>query len=371
MNKQNASVTTTPAFKRIANNSRHPAYAEAKKAEKSGWKSLSKTEKGTLNTYLSRDQPARIQMVGAKILRVANPVSMSTTVSSSGPRIAAIRNQPVITHQELLGTIFAHAGEDPSYRTWVLNPSNPATFNWIQPQSTGYDKYRITQAEIFYTGRCSTTTSGLVCLAYDPDASDANPVTAKDLENMAGFQSVSAHSCVSMRLTIPGGDHFIRDNSTSDPKLVDSGKILVAAYGQSTSEVGIALGEVRISYTLQLKNPQPHSTMIQRLLTATPLLIGPVYASVVRDASGTAPINTLTFTTTGRWFIVVVDSVSVAGPDSTTLSGFTDVSAEVSTGGTAAICLVTATSVSDLATMSITTGASGTTQIYVTRDSNA
>lgn len=366
--QQNTPITQTTAFKRILNNPQHPAYPIAAKAAKSGWKSLSKAQKQDINVHLSKDAPTRIQRVGSRVIRIAQPVSMATTVSSSGPRISSIRNQPTIQHQELLGTIFAHVGEDPSYRSWTLNPSNPAAFNWIQPQSTGYDKYRITQAKVIYTGRCSTTTSGLVCLAYDPDASDATPVTAKDLENMKGFQSVSAYSCVSMTLTIPGGDKFIRDNSTSDPKLVDSGKILVASYGQIAAEAGLALGEVRIEYTLQLKHPQPHSTMIQRLLSATPKLIGPNYVSVTRF--GSTPLNTLTFNTTGRWFIVVTDTTSLAGPTPTQTVGFTNVDVTVTDSGPA-MMLIKATSVSDLATLTFQSGSGGDTSIYITRDSNA
>ncbi|AAC54606.1 capsid [Cowpea mottle virus] len=281
----------------------------AKKAATQGRASLSKNQKKRLDN--ANTNPIKSVTRTARISTRKVPAATSTTITNGVPNYAVRQNKPVIQHVELWGTLMSNTTESPAYITRTLNPSDPATFNWVQPLSTGYDMYRLVRCEIIYTPRCAVTTTGSVVLAYDPDASDVNPDNVTDLLNMAGAESGSAYSPLSLVPNIKQIDRYIRDNSTSDPKLVDAGKILVASYGQQTSTAPFALGEIRFAYTLQLIVPQPHSTGVQRLGSAPPVGRACIrtLTSVVNTTSRLADY-TLTLKTAGSYMISAVDASS-------------------------------------------------------------
>lgn len=336
----------------------------ASKAASQGRRSLSKNQRKRL--VASDTSLVRSTSTTARISTKRVPAAISSSVSNGVPNYSVRQNKPVIQHTELWGTLMSNATESPTYITRTLNPSDPATFNWVQPLSTGYDMYRLIRCEIIYTPRCAVTTTGSVVLAYDPDASDPNPDNVADLLNMGGALSGSAYSPLRLEPNIRQLDRYIRDNDTSDPKLVDAGKILIAAYGQQTSDSPFALGEIRFSYTLQLIIPQPHSTMVQRLGAAPPVGAGPVYALLRSTSSGTLATYVLTFKTAGAYMVTAVDGTAGLGPP--TVVNFSRFRVQGDSGADQPL-LMFGTALKSGATITFTGPVGSVADVYVVRDS--
>ena len=338
----------------------------AKKAATQGRASLSKNQKKRLDN--ANSSPIKSVTRTARISTRKVPAATSTTITNGVPNYAVRQNKPVIQHVELWGTLMSNTTESPAYITRTLNPSDPATFNWVQPLSTGYDMYRLVRCEIIYTPRCAVTTTGSVVLAYDPDASDVNPDNVTDLLNMAGAESGSAYSPLSLVPNIKQIDRYIRDNSTSDPKLVDAGKILVASYGQQTSTAPFALGEVRFAYTLQLIVPQPHSTGVQRLGSAPPVGVGPAFATLTSVINTTSKLAdyTLTLKTAGSYMISAVDASS--GIQNIKQTNFGRFRVEGVTGAGQPM-LIFGSALKSGATITFEAATDSNAEVYVVRDS--
>nr|ALF62820.1 coat protein [Soybean yellow mottle mosaic virus] len=336
----------------------------AKKEKTEGRRSLSKNQRKRLDAADRR--PLKEVSTTARVSTRRVPAAISSNVSNGVPNYAVRQNKPVIQHTELWGTLMSNSSESPAYIARTLNPSDPATFNWVQPLSTGYDMYRLINCEIIYTPRCATTTTGSVVLAHDPDASDANPDNVTDLLNMAGAVSGSVFSPLRIKPNIKQPDRYVRDNTTSDPKLVDAGKILVASYGQQPSTTPFALGEVRFSYTLQLLNPQPHSTMVQRLGAAPPPGVGPSYATLRTVNGATSSTNTITFATAGAYLVTAVDAT--AGLNTPVVTDFGRFRVQGTSAADSPL-LMFGTALKSGATITFEGPNSGVLDVYVVRDS--
>ncbi|AAA96971.2 p38 capsid protein [Turnip crinkle virus] len=221
------------------------------KWQKKGWSTLTSRQKQTARAAMGIKLSPVAQPV-QKVTRLSAPVALAYREVSTQPRVSTARDGITRSGSELITTLKKNTDTEPKYTTAVLNPSEPGTFNQLIKEAAQYEKYRFTSLRFRYSPMSPSTTGGKVALAFDRDAAKPPPNDLASLYNIEGC--VSSVPWTGFILTVPtdSTDRFVADG-ISDPKLVDFGKLIMATYGQGANDAA-QLGEVRVEYTVQLKN---------------------------------------------------------------------------------------------------------------------
>lgn len=187
------------------------------------------------------------------------------------PRFSSSRNGETITisHteyvQDIVGSSLFTAYSLP------INPGDTSVFPWLSGMVSNWEKYRFKHLSYSYRPTCSSTTNGSLAFGVDFDETDTDPITKPTL---LGFQGVTSGPAWQPKRTANvthGNDpnlwRYIRFNTATlaneDPRVNDTGKIIVGTSGFNTTG---DVGELWVTYTVELSVPQLYSSAEQRCI---------------------------------------------------------------------------------------------------------
>lgn len=196
--------------------------------------------------------------------RQSAPVATSRRVTTRKPNVNANSTSATISHREYVGDISGSVLFNSS--GFALNPGNSAVFPWLSSIARNYESYVFKQLHFHYETSVSTTTAGTVMLAVDYDASDDAPSSKQALMGYAQAQRSApwqecAFNCRAGDLHKFSSERYVRDDvpPVGDIKTYDVGNLFLATQGNASDAV---LGELYVSYVVELKTPQIHQTLI-------------------------------------------------------------------------------------------------------------
>nr|QKV51139.1 putative capsid protein [Crucivirus sp.] len=210
--------------------------------------------------------------------------------SSGGGEMGTIE----ISHKEYVADVFGpdSAGVFQNV-TYGINPALPETFPWLSQVAANYEEYTIKQ--LIFTFRSTVTDFvasngqvGTVILATQYNANDAPFASKQDMMEYAGAVSAKVSQqvqagveCDPTQLSGPPGK-YTRSGPTppsEDVKTYDLGTLNVATSNTPEGFNNQAVGELWVSYTIELRKPKFFVTRAQQLLTD--LFIGDNGATLV------------------------------------------------------------------------------------------
>jgi len=187
-----------------------------------------------------------------------------------------------ISHKEYVADVFGpeSAGIFQNL-TYGLNPALPSTFPWLSQIAANYEEYTIKQ--LIFTFR--TTVSdfvasngqvGTVIIATQYNANDAPFANKQEMMEYAGAVSskvstgiIAGVECDPAQLSGPPGK-YTRSGPTppgEDIKTYDLGTLNIATSNTPEQFNNQAIGELWVSYTVELRKPKFFVTRAQQLLT--------------------------------------------------------------------------------------------------------
>jgi len=306
---------------------------------------------------------------------IAAPVSYAYPTKGRKPKFVSSKGSVKITHREYLRPVTAFTNGDYALNNtggvaddFSINPLNPFLFPWLVGIAGNFDQYTFRSLRVEYKPLCGTSSKGRVGIFFDKDSSDPGPDDRSALANYPTLSEISVWAVSSLNIPVDNVKRFMADNPTSDPKLINLGKIGWATYGSDTVDVG----ELFVEYTVELFNAQPSTPTIESLFrnagTGLETKVGLPYFTV-EVASGT----TLTYQARvpGTYIIVIMFNTTAGGfTPSITGGGVINSSFGLATGSSSAfVANITITKSANI-TLSSLTGATNA-QIIAMRATKA
>lgn len=106
---------------------------------------------------------------------LTTPVSVGAVISKRDPALVNSGNSVTITNTERFSDV-GTSSTSGSYADAVI-PIIPTSFPWLATAASCYSMWEWESIEVFYIPQCSTTTNGLVGMAYIYDPRDG-PITS-------------------------------------------------------------------------------------------------------------------------------------------------------------------------------------------------
>ena len=187
-----------------------------------------------------------------------------------------------LSHREYIADIFAPetAGVF-SNQTFGLNPALPGTFPWLSQVAANYEEYTIKQ--LIFTFRSTVTDFvasngqvGTIIIATQYNANDAPFSSKQDMMEYAGRVSgkvsqgvVHGVECDPAQMSGSTGKYTRSGPAPpgEDIKTYDLGTVNVATANTPAAFNNQAVGELWVSYTVELRKPKFFVTRAQQLLT--------------------------------------------------------------------------------------------------------
>jgi hypothetical protein len=191
-----------------------------------------------------------------------NPMNPATQVSV--PISVRNVNSGVtrITHSEFYGTIVTSSTAFTLQKDIVVQPGLNVSFPWLSVIAGNFDRYRFTSLELEYIPACPTSTSGTVYMAFDPDALDTGPIQTSDILQYKANVQFSPFLVQRLKLSpeLINRKLFTRvagqNIGFADLKTYDLGFFAVVT---DLTASGVALGTLRLNYSIELHDPQPRA----------------------------------------------------------------------------------------------------------------
>jgi len=187
-----------------------------------------------------------------------------------------------ISHREYVADVFGPetAGTFQNL-TYGLNPALPGTFPWLSQVAANYEEYTIKQ--LIFTFRTTVTDFvasngqvGTILMATQYNANDAPFQSKQDMMEYAGAVSAKVSQqvhagveCDPAQLSGSAGK-YTRSGPVppgEDIKTYDLGTLNVATSNTPAGFNNQAVGELWVSYTVELRKPKFFVTRAQQLLT--------------------------------------------------------------------------------------------------------
>jgi len=198
------------------------------------------------------------------------PLSLSELKTSVEPNFSMARDGTSITvrRTEYVGDI-SSVGTDYKLHTYVLTPTNTTLFPWLSGIAARYESYSFNSVKIHYCPTAPATTPGMVGLAAEFDASDADPTNKHEFLNIVPADRASVWSGQSINLSrkdlnVLTGENGARycGNPKTNADLIpeaDAGDAHTTLAGRvylmmQDVPVGVA-GEIWAEYDVSLKIP--------------------------------------------------------------------------------------------------------------------
>lgn len=328
-------------------------------------------------------------------------VQRSLKAASSIPSMHSDAQSVVVRHKEYLGEILSSQTFSVQ-QSYPLNPGISTTFPWLSGIAVRFQEYKIKGLVFHYiptSGSAVSSTNaalGSVMLQTSYRSTDAIPGSKVEMLNEYCSNEVvpsegMAHPIECDPKENPFNVQYVRSGAvpgTDTQLMYDLGVTHVAVSG-CQSAVPVVLGDLWVTYEIELKKPLVASNVTANVVSAsgvltTSLSTASVFGPTVRTLAGNTPIlalnNTLTFPkgSVGTFAILVW----IAGSSlSVTLSGITytdcantipiqgdNITTLANGGGTTITSYYTAITITNpAASPTVTFGYGGTGTITATR----
>lgn len=263
----------------------------------------------------------QVAQAGAFGGAIVAPVAVTRQLRGSKPRFSGKGTGSItVVHREYLGQVVTTADLQVNggitNNLLKVNPLNGILFSWLPTIAAGYDQFSFNSLSLRYVPLCATTATGRVAMYWDKDSTDPEPTDRVELANQAILKETAPWAEATLTVPTDRIRRFCDDSSVADRKLIDLGQLGVATYGGTA----VVAGDVFVSYSVTLYNPQPLATLVDtvRINTSNSVItnVGPQYAKV-DIVSGNQWI--ITFRGVGKF--VLAGSIRGTGSPSLTTSG--------------------------------------------------
>jgi len=204
-------------------------------------------------------------------------VSSSLKGSSTIPNMHRTDQTITVRHREFLSVVKSSTSYTVS-NSYEINPGLSKTFPWLSTLASSFQEYTIKGLVYHYiptSGMIAGTTNtslGSVMIQTAYRASDTAPTTKYELLNeywanecMPSEAMVHPLECKKSETVL--GMRYIRTGSvTDDVMFYDYGKTTIATQGQQTT--GQTIGDLWVTYEVELKKPRMHSSLGRSVLSA-------------------------------------------------------------------------------------------------------
>lgn len=167
-------------------------------------------------------------------------------------------NTAIITHREFIADVAGSVAFAAS--EYAVNPGNSAVFPWLAQIALRYESYVFKRLHFEFETVSSTLTAGSIMMACDYDAADNAPVDKQTLMSYAqATRSAPWQECSfaakSSDLTKFTRERYVRGDTppSGDIKTYDVANFFLATQGMTNAD---AVGELYVSYTVELRTPQ-------------------------------------------------------------------------------------------------------------------
>lgn len=172
----------------------------------------------------------------------------------------------VVTHREFVTDVLSTSVPG-SALVIPVNPGDTKCTPWLSRIASNYERYRIRSMSFHYKPTVGTITQGSVMMMLDYDPADPEPQTKAEMLQGLNATRVSIwDNCtmpVSRRELTSRGELYVRTENrsliTTTLKQFDLGTLFVALANSDPNLVGV-VGELHVSYTVELSVPQASST---------------------------------------------------------------------------------------------------------------
>lgn len=217
----------------------------------------------------------------------AAPVAQSSSVLSRYP-FARIS----LSGREYISVVQSTADGSFSCGGLPITPTNPSVFPWLAPIAQQFSEYMFNSLRFVYEPVANTSVSGSVALRFDPDPTNANPTSWKDVT----ATGVSVHGAPWARHVLPiptkhlhsRKTYYVRDVSqvsnpadVIDPLEHYPGRFAIATEGVSGSAgfAVIEVGRIYLEYSITLMKAEPAWGPVNRLTAPSVFLSSATYKS--------------------------------------------------------------------------------------------
>jgi hypothetical protein len=206
-------------------------------------------------------------MAGPKKTKTKSNTGTRSKSVNTSPAFKAANNRSAqrgvsgtvtVSNTEFVADVTAPAvGTGTPVLSYDVNPAG-TLFSWLSKVATGYEKFRFKKLEFIYTPTCSSTTSGVVAMAVDFDASDNPPTTKLALSAYGNCVRTNVWTRGRLGVVCPSTWYYVGLAGTTvnpvgtDVKFYDLGKFYLGVFNQSSST---PVGELTVNYTIELTQP--------------------------------------------------------------------------------------------------------------------
>lgn len=277
-----------------------------------------------------KKSPPSVAKMAMAPINLRNPVSIVTGPSTS------------VRHREMVGTFTVPTASDFPSQVLLnqrLNPANSILFPWAARVARNYEKYIVRNVKFIAVSNNATSTPGWLAAAVDRDSADPAPYSKQDMMNLGYSRADAVWS--GFEFSIPNDNclRFVDSQvSSSDQRLVDFGKFILAAY---SSTAGATI-DLYVQYEFDFYIPSSSFTNVQIINTSVLWTaanfntgsesFGPGYAvsDLFRGASY------LQFTAVGTYLLSSESEGTNLAAAAWTVAAGTDITASIVGGGESA-----------------------------------
>lgn len=218
------------------------------------------------------------------------PVAVASSLTNRGPKQGAGPNGSVrISNTEFVTDLASGS----SIQAFDLNPCSSPLFTWLSRIAVGYELFRFVKMRFRYTPICPSSTTGVVVMAFDYDASDAAPLNKQAITAYSGSARGNVWNTVWCDIKPPTGWFYcgnignVPNPANTDIKFYDVAKFYIGLFNTSGTA---ATGELSVEYVVDFSKPDfgPAPSPSEVVL-----LTGSTYSNLCgtsQNAVGTLPV---------------------------------------------------------------------------------
>jgi hypothetical protein len=224
---------------------------------------------------------------------VTAPVAKSIQNRGGGrPRLTTTRKGLVITHSEMIGTLFS-SGTTLTYNAvgFDVNPGRFATFPWASTIASNFDKYRCIKLQFRLISNQPTSVAGRIGVGFDYDSTDTLPADRVEFFSLTHHAECAPWDSIALNVPVDSAYRFVNSHTATDLKLIDVGQVIIMA--DQIVATHTSLADLIVDYSFELIEPQQaiYSTMLHSGANPAAFtdmtLVGPIVAGVSTTTSTT------------------------------------------------------------------------------------
>lgn len=271
--------------------------------------------KRLVNAATASKQPKRNRQKAKSNSRGSTTATtaIGTTVESRGPSQVGLANGSVRISNSEFVTDLSTGG---SILSWDMNPNSGSLFTWLSRVAIGYELFRFTKITFRYTPICASTTTGVVVMAPDYDASDAAPTTKQAMSAYSGSVRGNVWNKLSCDVKPPKGWYYVGNSSgninptNTDIKFYDMAKFYLGLFNATGTT---AVGELVVDYVCEFSKPDfgPPPSPAESVSISAPTLANPIAGTVTYTGNLPVAVSQIgsgalafTFNTSGTFMII-------------------------------------------------------------------